>query len=146
MGGLSSKGQQRASPSRPALVEASAGSAFPDNRDRRQAKPLPAVPSFLQDVKREPAAHQTSSEPEKRSRVLSIQLPRHTSKSMKKRERRKSTDIPSYHRTTAIDLCLEALNILDTSLSSLPIPGLGAAPLLLAAAIRRIQVSSEQPF
>lgn len=54
-------------------------------------------------------------------------------------ERSKAESTPSHRRNVFVSNCLGALDILGPLLNAVPVPGLAAAPLLLSAAIKRIQ-------
>jgi hypothetical protein len=145
MGCCSSKEEHGGPSSGPPPVQASAVTGSSNHR-YDQPKALRGISSLPLAAENDSVALKTITSSRRRVKLTSTSHAEETASNLKKRERLESapSDVPSYRRKTAVNLCLEALNILGSSLSSPPIPGLSAASLALIDVIQKVQVSPEQ--
>jgi hypothetical protein len=141
MGCCSSKRELEDPPIAPARTSAASA---PSDRNS-QPGPSPVISSLPPVAKSDSLAPKRNADPGKRGRYESTPgpLPKNLTRiTLEKRERVVSapSHASSYRRKTAVNICLEALNILNSTLSTVPIPALSAAPMVLSAAIQRVQV------
>jgi hypothetical protein len=134
MGCCCSKDESEHPPNVSSTLQASAAAVASTHQDL----PLTAVKSAY-------LASNPTTEPESRGRFEPVQGPLgdKTISTLTDGERPTCTtsQTPSFSRKTAVNLCLEASKILDSSWSSVQTLDPGVAPSKLTAAIERAQVS-----